>query len=646
MDITNYRPYYGNQRLSFDYSPDKNFTVILANNGSGKTSILNAFTWCLYGKELHDNRDKEKPLYNKIAASESDNDSIDVKIEIKFYEIEKKNKIPFIITRKQNFIKSKDKFIKNGKSSLEIKYDTEIKWDDSTLIKQLIPEKMHNYFFFNGETLAGYFDNQSDVNLKNSVEELSQLYLIENMFDHINKVKSSYNKDISQKGNRDVNAVITSIKQKEKDKKVKLDRINELNETIENCSKNIRNCENNLRELDSQNLEKLQNQRDDLEDEQRELKNKIMNAEEEYAREIILTYPLVKLFDILVETLGIEDKLREKKQLPAPIKKNFLKDILESGECICGTDLSKNQDAYDKIYKLMEDTSETTNKDITGDFFKIKSSLESIKTHYNRILKLRKEMKPDKNLYKKNGNDLKNISQKISSSNIRKASEFEAQRKMNDRKKIDSENEKKTLESHLSNFDSELKNLIDRKNKITAENKEVELINKKINFCDDAVENIELLNDRLKGHIRMKINEKTREQFVNIDWSDNKFTDVLIDENYDIKVKEKDESLIKTGDLSGGEEALLALSFMIALHNISGFNLPIFIDAPLEKLDLTKGDDFIGQIHSFTNHKQITFLLTDRQYTSKIKAKMSPNISNEYELIPSYNKTEIVNNGE
>ena len=35
--------------------------IILAENGVGKTNILNAITWCLYNKEMH-LRDKENAL--------------------------------------------------------------------------------------------------------------------------------------------------------------------------------------------------------------------------------------------------------------------------------------------------------------------------------------------------------------------------------------------------------------------------------------------------------------------------------------------------------------------------------------------------------------------------------------------------------
>lgn len=48
--------------IRFDKDNDENdLHVILAENGVGKTNILNAITWCLYNKEMH-LRDKENAL--------------------------------------------------------------------------------------------------------------------------------------------------------------------------------------------------------------------------------------------------------------------------------------------------------------------------------------------------------------------------------------------------------------------------------------------------------------------------------------------------------------------------------------------------------------------------------------------------------
>jgi DNA sulfur modification protein DndD len=66
IDIRNFRQY---QSLSFKFPESKSsdIHIIIAQNGVGKTNLLNAITWCLYGKEPHlGDEDGNRGLPNRI----------------------------------------------------------------------------------------------------------------------------------------------------------------------------------------------------------------------------------------------------------------------------------------------------------------------------------------------------------------------------------------------------------------------------------------------------------------------------------------------------------------------------------------------------------------------------------------------------
>ena len=50
LEMYNFRQYIGHQSVDFSTDPDKNVTVLIGINTSGKTTIVRAFEWCLYGK--------------------------------------------------------------------------------------------------------------------------------------------------------------------------------------------------------------------------------------------------------------------------------------------------------------------------------------------------------------------------------------------------------------------------------------------------------------------------------------------------------------------------------------------------------------------------------------------------------------------
>lgn len=47
IELNNFRLFYGNHKLQFK---ENDFNVIVGNNATGKSSIIEAIKWCIYGK--------------------------------------------------------------------------------------------------------------------------------------------------------------------------------------------------------------------------------------------------------------------------------------------------------------------------------------------------------------------------------------------------------------------------------------------------------------------------------------------------------------------------------------------------------------------------------------------------------------------
>src|SRR5690554_1557983 len=57
LELKDFRQFKGVQKVEFSTDLEKNVTIFMGGNGSGKTTIAQAFTWCLYGNT--DFNDKE-----------------------------------------------------------------------------------------------------------------------------------------------------------------------------------------------------------------------------------------------------------------------------------------------------------------------------------------------------------------------------------------------------------------------------------------------------------------------------------------------------------------------------------------------------------------------------------------------------------
>ena len=84
MKLVNYRQ-YRNQEICFSSGDDsRHITVIEGPNGSGKTNLLNAITWCLYDEERHlGDKSRGLPLINNLClASLGEDESDDVTVQL------------------------------------------------------------------------------------------------------------------------------------------------------------------------------------------------------------------------------------------------------------------------------------------------------------------------------------------------------------------------------------------------------------------------------------------------------------------------------------------------------------------------------------------------------------------------------------
>src|SRR5690606_14163022 len=60
IKLKNFRQYYDVVSIEFACDPEKNVTIIHAENGVGKTALLNAIKWCFYGSFTKNFRNPDK----------------------------------------------------------------------------------------------------------------------------------------------------------------------------------------------------------------------------------------------------------------------------------------------------------------------------------------------------------------------------------------------------------------------------------------------------------------------------------------------------------------------------------------------------------------------------------------------------------
>ncbi len=653
IEITNFRPFYGTQKIDFGFNDLENLTIILADNGSGKTSLVNALTWCLYGEELHDVRNKSEPLYNLRAAKELESNEtsineVKVEVKIRFYSFEDEKKKYFSIYRSLSFQKWG-----NGKWGdafadhlIVDETDKDILEDGvaQNAINNKIPKEMFQYFFFNGATLSNYFKNESELSLKTSIEQISQVGLIDKVYYHLVKTSDSINKRFNKKkpkGGVNYNKLINEKMQEQQHNE---SEIKDNHNKIDIAIRNVNKCVEKLKQVDSGYVNELTQKRKNKESMEKKLKQNIKEDRKNYEKLILELFPIAVLFDELVDSINIADDARKKKTAPPQIERDLLNDILEDGFCICGVKLEDHPECVTELKKRLNNTSKIKQEVFYEDYYDLKKVLTKLKD-LPKIESLRRTIKQNEENINEINIQINQISDKLAEFDIEDVREYERQSQKNKKIIEDLRKRNKSLSADINTLKKDIEKLKRKRSEAGELEGELKILNNKIKFCEEAITILSDLNNNVQKHIREKVNDKTRKQFTSINWAYDKYRDVTIKDDYKIVITKSTGQKITPGDLSDGEENLLALSFMMALHSLSGFEIPLIIDAPLEKLDKSKRIEFISGLHEYTSDKQIIFLFTDSQYTDDVRANMLQNIADEYELKPYENKTEIVKHG-
>ncbi len=345
ITLDNFRCFKGHHEMLFSTNEDKNVTLVFAENGTGKTTMVQAFQWVLYSKVEEFN---VKSLLNLVVEKEMEpNSSADVIVSI---ELEHKG-VEYKIQRSQVYRKDSTGFVKPDSPKLSVsqkdKYGNTVFNDMNeslSIVNGILPESLSKYFFFSGERIDAMSKEalRGKVNeFKSAVQNILGLDVLNQAMEHLkptqNSVIGRYNALIDENGSQEAKE-LRSLIYRDNEKVLKNNqRIDEINPQITYYEEEIEKCKQIL--LQYNEVEQQQKQLDQI---RLDIKNyeKIRESQiTEFAFKfstVTFKYMSQKLIkDALVE---LKDTNNIDKGIP-DIRKTTIDYLMKQGKCICGTDL-------------------------------------------------------------------------------------------------------------------------------------------------------------------------------------------------------------------------------------------------------------------------------------------------------------------
>lgn len=357
LEMYNFRQYIDLQEVSFSTDPEKNVTVLIGVNTSGKTTIIRAFEWCLYGK----NGFEDPVLLNsEVRDNMNVGDAQEVWVAVTFSHDDSNGQKMYTLKRKLTYLcnertKAEGKLVvglnKKPEEDLSLTYlqadgqtKTAIRRENiSESIDRVLPQDLSDYFFFGGERISG-IANRTD--LSKAVRGLMRLDVLENARDHIKEALKKFSNSIDTSGDSKAQAAQASLETAKK----KLQQYIEARDNAQAEMEHYQQQENEYNvELSKSNVEQVKKAKAE-----RDRIAKAISNEETRLENAIRAY--VDLFNrrpyaffgmpAIKKSLEILQNVNDQVECVPGMNQDSIDYLIERGTCICGTHLDPGSQPY------------------------------------------------------------------------------------------------------------------------------------------------------------------------------------------------------------------------------------------------------------------------------------------------------------
>ena len=359
--LTDFRQFVGEQKVEFSIDPEKNVTVIMGENGSGKTTFAQAFTWCMYGTtDFADSYVLCKATLQDMRPGDSKTVSVELKVEHKGQD--------YYILREQTYqLDNSGKLKRPSPTKLTIRYKSkdgqqefipENKKDSK--VKEILPEELSGYFFFDGERIGNMSKEIQSGKSKEFAEAVKKLLGLDTYLaalKHIkgarkNSVIGSYEEQYDAHSDSRIGEYGREIQSLQAQMDSKRTRIDELDTLIPKLQEEIQELRIKIeKNKSSESLTKeIKNLKTTMERNNTFIGNSTQNIVSSFQKNY-RTYFYQKMITDVLQELVDADKLD--KGIP-DIHQRTIDYLIARGTCICGTPITNGDEHYQHLIKLLE----------------------------------------------------------------------------------------------------------------------------------------------------------------------------------------------------------------------------------------------------------------------------------------------------
>jgi DNA sulfur modification protein DndD len=629
MEIRNFGPYKGVFEFDFAQKDKKNIDIIWGKNGSGKTSILKAIKWCLYGYDTSP-KDKEprqatrKDAWDCIYGTNKENQIPPdpfMHVYIWFEDTAGTETTSYLLKRtvvprnqvalNSNQIDIHLSLFANGKEEII---------NQKEKIESILPIAACQFFMFHGEDLR-YMSQEHLEHTKKAIELILEAETFRAGIRDLTRITKDIEKEHDEELAK-IESLATLVNSKDHfTKRIEIAEhdLSSCQKDLEVTRKRIEVVEEELRTRERSKasmarLDDLRKQKSQLEDNEK----KLLSRRDSLVNKL-------PAFVILPELIKVLDKKQESHKKREEVNQTILQlqgrlglaeEISKLQECICGheiTGVEKNFiEAQRQTFGRQIAELKVGLVDEDPTYFQLRETIKGLRSSDPDFETLQKDIADLRRLKDEADSAIENVERQLSGIDEDKIRALTEER--NDLARAEGEilERKRNIENSKKEAEAQKERcvkLIQQRERAYSLSSSLD---EQYNLSRKCLDSFGFVLSQLSILRKSQIMEYSTRFFTKLTNKPEEYTRMDIDDDYNVRIVDSKGNIIYRPGLSTAEREIVALSFILGLKNASEKIAPLVLDTFFVHLDESHYSNIVRELPSFSS--QTILVLTDLEY--------------------------------
>lgn len=625
LEMNNFRQYYGSQSIQFTSSKDEQIvTVILGENGRGKTGIYRAIMLAFFGDiKLEQDSHEANIILTNIKALEEQPEGVESSVSIVFRHLQHTYRLTrthFSRKEPNGVIHEQLLRVSLVNESTNETYSRE--QEVQAVVRKMVDERVKHYFFFDGERIERLtrVSVQQREEIATGIKNLLKIDSVMKSKKVLNKVLSEVKKELEHHSKGEYKKAIMELTEKEQQQEQIIEKQESIRKQRIAHESRISAIDEQLRKYDGMSVSLLQ--REELEKKEEQFGH-ILSSKMEQLKTMNKYLPLMLGEDAYYAAIA---RLRGEINLSGTlgIESIFINQLIEDMRCICGTTVSEDSSAHQQLAVLKASVEAYEQNKSFYDLYQALQKLlsylegrqESIFFVLNEIKKLRMDQEEVKW-------QLDEINDRLHSVQEGEIHVLNDERLQMTQAIIQLDFDSKELYEGQEKLKKELECLEVQIQDLKVKSGIREQLLRKHEILKSSVASLTALIKKFERELMEELEAATQQnlQYLLDDAGLAMLKQVKINPDYTIEILNAYNQPF-LANISQGQRQVLSLSFITALAQVAGGNnileMPLLMDTPFGRLSSVHQRGLIEYLPQICS--QWVLLVTDREFGAEEQA--------------------------